>query len=229
MTDASDWTRRAEAALLEQAIRLAPVEGWTSRTARLAGAAAGFTAGETELLLPRGPDDLAALLSRRHDARALTMLQGLDPKSLKVRERIARAVEARLDAAADDEAATRRCVGFLVLPPHAALGARLAWESADLLWRWAGDTATDENHYSKRALLAGILTGALAVRLSSGRGAALRFTARRIDDVMRFETWKAKTRVRPEALLQSAAAALGRMRYGRRAGAATAETPSFDD
>ena len=25
------------------------------------------------------------------------------------------------------------------------------------IWRWAGDTATDVNHYTKRALLAGIL------------------------------------------------------------------------
>ena len=64
----------------------------------------------------------------------------------------------------------RRWTGFLALPPNMALGARLAWESADALWRWAGDTATDENHYSKRALLAGILSGALAIRLSSGRG-----------------------------------------------------------
>jgi len=220
MTEGPDWTRQAEAALLEQAIRLAPLEGWTSRTARLAGAAAGFSEGETELLLPRGPADLAALLSRRHDARALTMLESLDPKALKVRERIARAVEARLDAAADDEAVTRRWAGFLALPAHAALGASLAWESADVLWRWAGDTATDENHYSKRALLAAILTGALAIRLSSGRGAALRFTARRIDEVMRFEKWKATTAFKPQALLHAAATTLGRMRYGRPAGGA---------
>jgi ubiquinone biosynthesis protein COQ9 len=184
--------------------------------ARLAGRAAGFGDGETELLIPHGPQDLAALLSRRHDARALMMLQPLDPASLKIRERIAAAVEARIDAAAADEAATRRWTGFLALPPNLALGGRLAWESADALWRWAGDVAADENHYSKRALLAGILTGALAVRLSSGRGAALRFTERRIEEVMRFETWKAKTPVKPEDWLRSAAAALGRMRYGRR-------------
>jgi ubiquinone biosynthesis protein COQ9 len=216
MSEPEAWAREAEDALLEQAIRLAPSEGWTSRMARLAGQAAGFSEGETELLAPRGPADLAALLSRRHDARALVILAGTDPATLKMRERIAQAVQARLDVAAADEAATRRWTGFLALPQNLALGARLAWESADILWRWAGDTSTDENHYSKRALLAGILTGALAIRLSSGRGAALRFTARRIDEVMRFETWKAKAPMRPEAWLQSAAAALGRMRYGRR-------------
>src|SRR3954453_13605499 len=106
MSDTSTWTEAAEAALLEQAIRLAPAEGWTRRMARLAGRAAGFSDGETELLLPRGPADLAALLSRRHDARALAMLAAIDPQALKIRDRIARAVEARLDAAAADEAAT---------------------------------------------------------------------------------------------------------------------------
>src|SRR5437870_5281222 len=119
MTDA--WTRTAEAALLEAAIRIAPAEGWTARTAKLAGRAAGFSQGETELLLPRGPADLAALLSRRHDARALLIVEGVDPLALKIRERIARAIEARLDAAADDEAATRRWAGFLALPPNAPL------------------------------------------------------------------------------------------------------------
>jgi ubiquinone biosynthesis protein COQ9 len=213
MTDAA-WITEAEEKILEAAIRLAPNEGWTSRLVVRAGQAAGFSQGETELLLPRGPADLAALLSRRHDARALQALSDVDPHSLKVRERVALALEARIDAAGGDEGALRRMTGWLALPPNLALGARLAWESADTLWRWAGDTATDENHYSKRALLAGILAGAIAIRLSSSRGAAVRFAERRIDDVMRFETWKAKRGPRPEAALASIAGALGRMRYG---------------
>jgi ubiquinone biosynthesis protein COQ9 len=208
-----DWADEAEQQVLDQALLLAGREGWSPRMARLAGRAAGLSDGETELLIPRGPADLAALLSRRHDDRALVLLKDIDPTALKVRERIARAVEARLDAAAQDEPATRRWMGFLALPTQAPLAGRLAWESADRLWRWAGDAATDENHYSKRALLAAILTGAMAVRLSSGRGEALAFVDRRIGEVMAFETWKASTPLRPYALLASAAAALGRMRY----------------
>ncbi|CAN7497022.1 COQ9 family protein [Phenylobacterium sp. LjRoot219] len=215
MTDAADWTRTAEQKVLDEAIRLAPLEGWTTRMTRLAGRAAGFSDGETELLLPRGSADLAALLARRHDARALLMLQDVDPTTLKIRERIARAVEARIDAAGNDEAAARRCAGWLALPQNLALGGRLAWESADVLWRWAGDTATDENHYSKRAILAGVLTGAITIRLNAGRGAAVRFAGRRIDDVMRFETWKAKSGFKPEAALHNLAERLGRLRYGR--------------
>jgi ubiquinone biosynthesis protein COQ9 len=209
-----DWAAATEQQVLDAALKIVAHEGWTSRLATMAGKACGLSAGETELLLPHGAADLAALLSRRHDAAAMTALAAVDPKALKIRERIARGVEARLAAAGADEAAVRRLAGFLALPPNAALGARLAWESADVLWRWAGDTATDENHYSKRALLAGILTGALAIRLSSGPAAALAFTDRRIENVMAFETWKRTTRFRPSKFLDEAAAALGRMRFG---------------
>jgi ubiquinone biosynthesis protein COQ9 len=218
-TAAQDWAATTEQHLLDEALKLVLAHGWTQRTADLAGKARGMSPAETELLLPHGPADLAALLSRRHDARALATLADVHASNLKIRERIRRAVEARLDAAAADEPATRRWAGHLALPQNLALGARLAWESADVLWRWAGDTATDENHYTKRALLAGILTGALAVRMSSGRAAALEFTDRRIENVMAFETWKATTRFRPGAWLSAVAEGLGRARYGASAAA----------
>ncbi|HEY2750190.1 COQ9 family protein [Phenylobacterium sp.] len=213
-TPRQDWADAAEQRVLDAALRIAPREGWTSRTATMAGKACGLSSGETELLLPQGAADLATLLSHRHDAQALEALADVDPKALKIRERIARAVEARLAVAAADEAAVRRWAGFLALPANAPLGARLTWRSADVLWRWAGDTATDENHYSKRALLAGILAGALAIRLSSGPQAALAFTDRRIADVMAFEKWKATTKLKPSRMLEKAAGALGRIRYG---------------
>jgi len=210
----ADWAETAERNVLEAALRLAPSLGWTRQMARAAGRQAGLSEGETELLLPNGPADLAALLSRRHDAMALTALAQVDPADLKIRQRIARAVEARLDAAAADESATRRWTGFLALPQNLHLAGRLTWESADILWRWAGDVATDENHYSKRVILSGILTGALAIRLSSGRADALAFVDRRIDNVMAYEKWKATTRFRPSDLVAGVAATLGRMRYG---------------
>ena len=219
MSEAAAWAETAEQQLLDEALRLAPAHGWTWRTVKLAGRAAGFSEGETGLLLPHGPADLAALFSRRHDARALAVLSEIDPADLKIRERIRKACEVRLDAAAVDEPALRRWAGWLSLPQNLGLGGRLSWETADGLWRWAGDTAVDENHYSKRAILAGILTGALAIRLSSDRKAALDFVDRRIEDVMRYEKWKATGGFRPGAWLDAAAQALGRMRYGRGTGA----------
>src|SRR5580658_974755 len=167
-----DWAAAAEAQVLAEALKLAPEQGWTWVMTTAAGAAAGFSLGETELLLPGGPRDLAALFSRAGDTAAMTALADVDPKSLKVRERIRRGAIARTGAALTSEAATRRWAGFLALPGNAALGLRLVWESADAIWNWAGDTSTDENHYSKRALLAGILMATLLVRLNQGEAAA---------------------------------------------------------
>ena len=213
MTQAADWAAETEQRLLDEMLKLAPVHGWTWKAVKLGGQAIGLSAGETELLVPHGPQDLAALLSRRHDARAMARLETLDPTALKIRERIRAACEARLDAAATDEPALRRWMGFLALPPNLALGGKLAWESADGFWRWAGDVATDENHYSKRALLGGILSGAMAVRMASGRKAALEFVDRRIDNVMAFEKWKATSGFRPGDWLARAAGAVAKARY----------------
>ncbi len=208
----ADWATLTEAAILDQAVAIAPSQGWTWPMTRAAGRAAGLTGPETELLLPQGPADRAALLSRRHDAAALAALAGTDPRALKMRQRIRAGVEARLQAAGADEPALRRWAGWLALPLHAPLALRLVWESADVLWRWAGDTATDENHYSKRAILAGILVSALAIRLQSGHGAAMGFVDSRIDNVMAFETWKAGRS--PSTLMADLARALGKLRYG---------------
>ena len=189
MANQTDWAEATEQQVLDAALTITATQGWTWPSVRAAGKAAGLSAAETELLLPHGPADLAALLSRRHDARALAALP--DPATLKIRERIRAAVAARIDAAAQDEAAVRRWSGYLSLPLNFTLGLKLLWESADALWRWAGDTATDENHYSKRAILSGILATALAIRLSSGREAAMTFVDARIAYVMSFEMWKA--------------------------------------
>lgn len=188
--------------------------GWSPLLVARAGAEAGLSTGEIELLFPNGAADLAALLCRRHDRETGAILANIDPQTLKIRERIRLAVETRLDAAARDEVIARRWCGFLALPYNLGLASRLLWDSADQLWRWAGDTATDENHYSKRAILSGILSAALALRVASGREAAMAFVDARIANVMSFEKWKATTKIRPSEALKTLAQTLGRLRYG---------------
>ena len=156
---------------------------------------------------------MAALLSRRHDAAALERLAALDVAALKIRQRIREGVVARLDAAAQNADVLRPLAVFLAFPTNLALAVRLTWDSADALWRWAGDTATDENHYSKRAILSGILVSTLAVDLASGRASALSHLDARIDNVMAFEKWKAG--LKPMDLATEVVSALARMRYGK--------------
>ena len=207
-----DWADRMEQAVLDAAVARAPRFGWNGRLVRAACEAEGLSAGDQELLFPHGARDLAALLSRRHDARAIQALAATPAESMKIRQRIAAAMSARMEAGAQDLEATKKCAAFLALPQNADLGLSLAWETSDLLWRWAGDTATDWNHYSKRTILSGILIPALTMRWFQGRDEAEAFVARRIENVMAFEKWKAEKDF--EAPIRRVTDVLARLRYG---------------
>ena len=210
-----DWADRMEQTVLDSALGLAPRLGWNARLVRAACEANGLSEGDQELLLPNGPRDLAALLWRRHDAEALTQLSQLDPSTLKIRERIATAVSTRLEVAAADAEAEKRVAGFMALPTNTDLALSLTWATADSLWRWAGDTATDWNHYSKRTILSGILVPAMTLRLFNGKEAADAFVAARIENVMTFEKWKAGKDF--DAPMRKVTDMLSRLRYPQRA------------
>lgn len=211
----ADVAEAVEARLLDAAVALAPAVGWNDRLLSAAARRAGVSEGEARLLMPKGARDLAALLWRRHDDQAMAALSAIDPSTLKIRERIRSAVEARVEAAAADGEAEKKASPFLALPGNAALALRLAWATADRLWRWAGDTATDENHYTKRAILSGVILSTAMTRMARGREAAQAHLDARIEDVMRFEKWKAGL-PKPSQIGLELAGRLGRLRYGTR-------------
>ena len=83
------------------------------------------------------------------------------------------------------------------------------------MWRLAGDTATDFNHYSKRTILSSIYAATLLVWLdddSEGWSETRAFLDRRLADVGRFEKWKAEWRGSAERR-PSLARFVGRLRY----------------
>jgi ubiquinone biosynthesis protein COQ9 len=122
-------------------------------------------------------------------------LAAQDLKAMKIRQRIATAVKARLSALAPHKEAARRAAALLSLPMHAATGARLIYATVDAMWRAAGDTATDFNFYTKRGILAGVY-GATAMRwfTTEDEKQVDDFLAARIENVMQFEKFKAKAK-----------------------------------
>lgn len=148
------------------------------------------------------------------------MLNSLPPETLsamKIRERITALVQARLELASPHREALRRALAILAFPGNAPRGVQLAWRAADAMWRAAGDTATDYNHYTKRAILGSVYAATLAVFLndeSDDLSETRAFLARRIEGIMQFEKTKAKlTGMKPPF---SVARFIGRLRYPAR-------------
>ena len=212
----------ADATLNELRLALAPAvaanaafDGWSDLARDTAADSLGIDRDVARLALKGGA---VAMIDAWFESIDIAMLLALPPERLatmKIRERITVLVEARLAATYPHREALRRALAVLAMPQNAASAARLGWRAADAMWRAAGDTATDYNHYTKRLILGGVYAATSAVFLdddSDGYADTRAFLARRIDGIMRFEQAKAgflkRTEHRP-----SFSRFIGRLRY----------------
>ncbi|GAM05982.1 COQ9 family protein [Novosphingobium sp. MBES04] len=135
-----------------------------------------------------------------------------------VREKIRRLVMARLEAASGREEALTRALAIMAMPQNLARAAQLGWYSADLMWRVAGDTATDYNHYTKRTTLGALYAATLQVfarEKDPEKPETRAFLERRIEGILRFEKVKAQLTRSPDERF-SLTRFLGRLRYPAR-------------
>ena len=175
-------------AILAAALVHVPFDGWTQASLSAGARDAGYSETEIVNAFPGGPIDMIAFWSTDADRRMLSSLERLGLPQLRVRERIASAVRVRLEDVVAHREALRRALGLLALPHNAARGADLTWRSVDAIWWAAGDTSTDFNFYTKRALLTAVYASTLLRFLddrSEGCAETWAFLDRRIGEVMR--------------------------------------------
>jgi ubiquinone biosynthesis protein COQ9 len=204
-------------ALAPEVARAAVFDGWTDAALCQAAALAGVNADVARLAFSGGPMDMIAAWIDSTDAKMQAAFADGHLTTMKIRDRIRTLLLFRLDAVAGQEEALRRALAIQAMPQNLVRTLKLGWSSADLMWRLAGDTATDYNHYTKRALLTGIYTATLAVFLddqSDGKAETRAFLDRRIEDVMKFE--KAKAQLLNNGQGFDVARFLGRLRYPAR-------------
>ena len=204
-------------ALAPEVARAAVFDGWTDDALNQAAALAGVDAAVARLAFPGGAMDMIGAWIESTDARMQAHFADGHLGSLKIRDRIRTLLLFRLDAVAGMEEALRRALAIQAMPQNLARTLKAGWHSADLMWRLAGDTATDYNHYTKRALLCGIYTATLAVFVedeSEGKAETRAFLDRRIENVMQFEKAKAQLLQNREGF--DVARFLGRLRYPAR-------------
>lgn len=196
-------------------------DGWNETALEAAAEMAGADIDVAKLAFPSGRNQAMDMI----DAWIANVDQQMEEEwpqerlaELKIRERIRTLVAFRLEAVEHIDEAVRRAMSVMAMPHNAPRSLKLGWRSADIMWRLAGDTATDYNHYTKRTILAGIYSATLAVFVnddSQGKAKTYEFLDRRIEGVMKFEKAKAQFLNR-DVELPSLSRFLGRLRYPSR-------------
>lgn len=217
MTDAAE-----DLTLDEIRARLAPgiaanaaFDGWGREALDMAADAEGIDPDVARLAFKGGAPDMIDAWFAHIDRAMADAVPAERLAAIKVRERIAAQIEARLEAALPDREALRRALAVLAQPQNVARGAKLGWRTVDLIWRRAGDTAVDYNHYTKRGILLGVYGATVSVFLdddSEDLAITRGFLQRRIDGIMRFEKAKASFTKRTEHR-PSLSRFIGRLRY----------------
>jgi len=190
-------------------------DGWTEQALSGAAAELGVPADRAALCFPGGAVDM---IDGWFAAIDLGMTAALPPETIatmKFRDRITALVAARLNIAAQYPDAMRRALSILARPKNTAKAAKLGWRAADAMWRAAGDSSVDFAWYTKRLTLAAVYASTMMAWMddeSEGFADTYAFLARRVEDVMRFERFKARIKPDPDRYF-SPARFFGRLRY----------------
>ena len=188
-------------------------DGWSRAAVDAAADQMGVDRAQARLAFPKGQAKMVEAYIQAVDREMERRLPPEELRSMKIRERIRALVWTRLEIMGPAREAVRRGLSILAMPQNVPLGMKIGWRSADLIWRLAGDTSTDFNHYTKRMTLGAVYGSTLLAWLddaSEGWAETAAFLDRRIDDVMQFEKWKAQWRGQERF---SITRFLGRLRY----------------
>ncbi len=165
----------------------AAFDGWTERALRAGLDDAGLPPDMAIRVFPGGMPDVLRHWSDHGDRRMVEELGNRDLESMRVRDRLAAAVRIRIEVNLAYREAVRRGLSFLALPQNAGLAARCAHDTVNAMWYAAGDTSSDYNYYTKRALLAAVYGATVLYWLddeSEDFEETWSFLDRRIDDAM---------------------------------------------
>lgn len=193
----------------------AAFDGWNAQAVANAAAQQGIDPAKAQLAFPKDQATMIDCYIRGVD-RALEAAFPPDRvAAMKVRDRIREMIWHRLETMAPAREAVRTGLSILSLPHNLPTALAAGWRTADLVWRLAGDTATDYNHYTKRLTLSAVYAATLLAWLddqSAGWSETRAFLDRRLADVLRFEKFKASL-ARSDLHRPSLTRFLGRLRY----------------
>ena len=190
-------------------------DGWTRAAVDSAAGQLGLDPVQARLAMPKTSPGMIDVYIQEVDRALDAYFTPERLAGMKIRDKIRGLVWRRLEIMGPAREAVRRALAILAMPQNVPLALRIGWRTADVMWRIAGDTSTDFNHYTKRMTLGAVYGSTLLVWLddqSDGWTDTATFLDRRIDDVMKIEKLKAEWRGSSDQRL-SVTRFLGRLRY----------------
>jgi ubiquinone biosynthesis protein COQ9 len=215
----------ADPTLDEVRAALAPIialnagfDGWSDAAVHAAADEAGVDRDVAKLAFNDNAIDMIDAWIDSIDMELAHRLPAEKLAAMKIRDRITALLATRLEIMAPDRESLRRAMAIMAMPQNLVRSAKIGWRSADRMWRLAGDTASDFNHYTKRMTLSAVYASTLSVFVnddSDNFADARAFLDRRIDNVMQFEKVKFQAKQRQE-YVPSLSRFIGRLRYPAR-------------
>jgi ubiquinone biosynthesis protein COQ9 len=198
--------------------RNAGFDGWSDAAVHAAADEAGVDRDVAKLAFKDNAIDMIDAWIDSIDMELAHRLPAEKLAAMKIRDRITALLATRLEIMAPDRESLRRAMAIMAMPQNLVRSAKIGWRSADRMWRLAGDSASDFNHYTKRMTLSAVYASTLSVFVnddSDNFADARAFLDRRIDNVMQFEKVKFQAKQRQE-YVPSLSRFIGRLRYPAR-------------
>ena len=177
--------------LIEAVLNHIPFDGWSEASLKMAAADCGVSDAELTTLFPAGiANAIAAYGAWADEKMKAAFLDRFEAELsvMPVHKKIRTLILIRLKQAAPHKEVVRRTMAVLARPQHAKLAAKLLYDTVDVMWRAAGDTATDYNFYTKRATLSAVYSATLLAFLadnSADMSKTEAFIDRRLADIAR--------------------------------------------
>ena len=137
--------------MFKEITKLLDSMNWSDELIKVAEANCNFAINYHKLLFPNGVTNIVQEFENWLDTEMLTMLDKL-AKPKKIREQIALALETRIINQVPKNVILKNN-SFFLIPTNLLAGNKSAYQTCDLIWKYAGDKSTDYNYYTKRGLL----------------------------------------------------------------------------
>lgn len=167
MHDIENKYKEEQLLFLASAKKLLPFYDWNLELLKAIETECGFIEDYHFVLFPNGMQNIVKHFENLHDELMLNHLQNhmpadsdTDKTRIRIKDKIALALKYRIKNSYPKIIHSKN-LAYLKQPDNIVLAPKIAWNSCDKIWQYAGDQSLDFNYYTKRSLLVGAYISAI--------------------------------------------------------------------